>query len=367
MEIEFERLGVLRAAGLGFLASIGLALFVGLGSWRLGLVRDPLLIAIILLATSLGLVIPVLRDAGQIATPFGQLVVAAASIADFGAVILLSLLFSETSTSVAGKVVLLAGFASVAIAVVFAVMRVERSMRLTAVLLRLQDTTAQIRVRGALLLLMALVALARQLGLEVILAAFLAGAVLRLVDRDELATHPHFKTKLDGMGFGFFIPVFFVASGIQFKLGALFANVSTLAHVPLFLAGLLAVRGLPALVYRPLLQNRQIAAAGLLQATSLPFVVAASQIGTQVGLLTPANGAALVTAGLVSVLAFPLLALTILRGSAERNREGLLLGQPDAGRAPGVEVDRVVALHDPQDNALAPRAAENQPRRPGES
>jgi Kef-type K+ transport system membrane component KefB len=255
--------------------------------------------------------VPVLKDSGRISSGFGQLVIAAASIADFGAVILLSLLFSRESASTTAQLILLGGFLVASVAVVVALLGVERSMRLTAVLVRLQDTTAQIRVRGAVLLLVGFVALAERLGLEVILGAFLAGAALTLVDRDRAMTHPQFRTKLEAAGYGIFVPVFFVASGLAFDLDALLE--SGVAKVPLFLAALLAVRGLPALLYR--LPRRETAVAALLQATSLPFIVAASMIGLELKLVDEATAAALVAAGLLSVLLFPLAALTLLRNA----------------------------------------------------
>ena len=127
-----------------------------------------------------------------------------------------------------------------------------------------------------------------------------------------------FRLKLEAAGFGIFIPTFFVASGIQYDGGALFQSASTVARVPLFLVALLLVRGLPAFVYRPAIGTRRTVVAALLQATSLPFIVAASMIGMELGLLTRATGAALIAAGLLSVLAFPLLALTILRAGERR-------------------------------------------------
>jgi Kef-type K+ transport system membrane component KefB len=126
-------------------------------------------------------------------------------------------------------------------------------------------------------------------------------------------THPHFRTKLEGIGYGFLVPVFFVSSGLQFDLHALTSKVSTLLLVPIFAAALLIVRGVPALMYRPVVGNRRAAAAALLQATSLPFIVAAVRIGMDLGLVRPGTGAALVAAGLLSVLVFPLAALSLLR------------------------------------------------------
>src|SRR6266404_838780 len=315
LEVDLQRLRgrLLTYVGLAFLASSGLALLVGYGLYVAGQVVSPLLIAIILVATGLGIVIPVLKDAGESDSDFGQLVIAGAMLAEFGSIILLSLFFSREATNTTTKLVLLGGFVLLAAGFAFVVLHLERSTRIAAVLLRLQDTTAQIRVRGAFMLLVAFAALAAVLGLETILGAFVAGVILRLVDRDRMMTHPAFRQKLEAIGFGVFIPVFFVTSGIQFDLAALISSPLTMLRVPIFLAALLLVRGLPALLYRPLVGSRRSVVAGLLQATSLTFIVAASQIGMQLGLIAKATGAALIGAGLLSVLLFPLLALTLLR------------------------------------------------------
>jgi Kef-type K+ transport system membrane component KefB len=314
LEIEFEKLRgpVLRLTALGFVASFGIAVIVSLGLSAGGLVDTPLLVAIILCATSLGVLVPVLKDAGEISSTFGQLIIAAASIADFGAIILLSIFFSGEGGT--GATLLLLGALFLLAVAVFVVVRgAEASARLRASLVRLQDTTAQIRVRAALVLMVGFAAIAEQLGLEVILGTFIAGAIVALVDRDEVMTHPDFRPKLEAVGFGFFIPAFFVTSGVRFDLEALTASASNLLMVPIFLAALVAVRGLPALAYRSVLDGRRMAIAGLLQATSLPFIVAATAIGLELGLIDPATSAALIGAGLLSVLLFPLCGLVLLR------------------------------------------------------
>src|SRR5881275_2263333 len=214
-------------------------------------------------AASLGVVIPVLKDAGESSTQFGQIVLAGASIADVATIVLLSLFFSGHSSGLGAKLSLLGAFVAFATAIGLVVLGAERSMRLSGTLLRLQDTTAQIRVRGAFVMLVGFVVLAEKFGLEAILGAFMAGAVLKLVDRDQAMTHTHFRQKLAEAGFGIFVPFFFVASGLKFDGSALFAKSSTLALVPIFVALLLAARALPALLYRPLLDGRHIAAAGL--------------------------------------------------------------------------------------------------------
>ena len=125
-------------------------------------------------------------------------------------------------------------------------------------------------------------------------------------------THPQFRSKLEAVGFGVFIPVFFVASGLRFDLSALFASASTVARVPLFLIAIYLARGLPAIVYVRLLPSRSVIAV-VLQATSLTFVVTATQIGLQLGAVTQATAAGLVAAGLLSVVISPALALVLLR------------------------------------------------------
>ena len=314
LEIEFEKLRgqVLRITLLGFALSFAIALVVSLGLEAGGLVDTPLLVAIILCATSLGVLVPVLKDSGEISSTFGQLIIAAASIADFGAIILLTIFFSGEGGT--GSTLLLLGALFLLAATVLVVVRgAEHSMRIRADLLRLQDTTAQIRVRAALVLLVGFAALAETLGLEAILGAFIAGAIVSLADRDEVMTHPDFRRKLEAVGFGFFIPAFFVTSGVRFDLDALTASASSLLMVPIFLLALLAARGLPAIVYRGALDARHTAIAGLMQATSLPFIVAATAIGMELDLIDAAASAALIGAGLLSVVLFPLGGLLLLR------------------------------------------------------
>jgi Kef-type K+ transport system membrane component KefB len=324
LEVDLERLRgrTLRVAGIGFVVSFLIAIVAGLALQAGDFVDSPLFVAIVLVSTSLGVVVPVLKDADEIGSDFGQLVIAAASIADFGAIILLTLFFSgDPSTGTPTKLILLGGFILLVGALGLALRRAERSTRISNVLLRLQDTTAQIRIRGAFVLLVGFAALAEQLGLETILGAFAAGALLSLIDRDEAMTHPQFRLKLEAVGFGVFIPVFFVTSGLRFDLDALFSSASTLAQVPLFLAALLLVRGLPAWIYRQLIDGRQTIVAALLQATSLPFIVAATMIGLELDLVSEASAAALIAAGLLSVIVFPATGLALLqRGeAAEKN------------------------------------------------
>ena len=320
LEVEFQKLRgrVLTLAGGGFLLSFAIAVAAGLALKAGGFVSQPLFAAIVLSATSLGIIVPLLKDARESSSSFGQLVIAAASIADFGAVILLTLFFSREATGTTEKILLLASFFVLAVVTGFAVAGAERLTLVHGAVRRLAHTTAQIRVRGAFVLMIAFAALAQGLGLEVILGTVVAGAILKLADRDEMMLHPEFRSKLEAVGYGVFIPVFFVASGLRFDLGALFSSADTVARVPIFLAALLVVRGLPALLYRGDIGGRMAAAAGLLQATSLPFIVAATQIGLDLDVVTEANAAAFIAAGLLSVLIFPITALSLLPSTETR-------------------------------------------------
>lgn len=313
LEVDLHRLhGRLLATALaGFGITLVLALGVAGGLTAVGWVSDPLIVGTALSATGLGLIVPVLKDAGRVDTEVGQTTIAGSSVADFGAVLLLSFLFSMSAGGTGSRLALLIGFGVLTAVAALALLRTRMSMRVGDLLLRLQDTTAEIRVRLAVLLLMVFVVLAERFGLESILGAFVAGALLGILDKDS-ESHPHFRSKLEAIGYGFLVPVFFVASGLRLDLTGLVEDAAALLRVPLFLLALLIVRGVPAVLYVPAVGRRPAVAAALLQATSLPFIVAATQIGVEIGQLSPVNAAALVCAGLLSVLVFPPTALALL-------------------------------------------------------
>ncbi|MGY1636986.1 cation:proton antiporter [Geodermatophilus sp. SYSU D00742] len=313
LEIDLRDLRgrLLAVTGLGYAVGLVLAVPVGVGAQAAGWTSAPLFLALALTATSLGLIVPVLKDAGRAGDAVGRTVIAAASVADFAAIVLLSLLFSSAGGGAGTTAAVLTGFGILVVVLALGAGRVRMSLRVGDVLVRLQDTTAEIRIRLVVLVLIAFVALAERLGLETILGAFLAGALVGLVDRDS-SSHPRFRAKLDAIGYGFLVPVFFVSSGVRLDLRGLLEEPTALLQVPVFLLALLVVRGLPAVLYRRSLGRAGSLAAGLLQATSLPFLVTTAQIGEETGRLSPTTAAALVFAGLLSVLVFPAVALRVL-------------------------------------------------------
>jgi Kef-type K+ transport system membrane component KefB len=306
--------GLLGIIVVGYIASLLIGYAAGWALDGAGWIEDPELLAVTLSATSLGLVVAVLKDAELLSTALARVTIAAASLADFAAVVLLSILFSTDGRSAASKLVLLALFAVLVAVVVAAVAMSARNMRIASTVVRLQDGTAAIRVRAAVLLMVAFVVLAEKVGLESILGAFLAGAAVAALDRDS-TSHPHFRLKLESLGYGFLVPVFFVSSGMRLDVGGLLDTPRDLLRVPVFAVALLAARGLPALLFRRRLGRSATLAAGLLLATSLPFIVTATQIGMLTGRMSETTGTALVCAGLLSVLVFPVVAVAAARAA----------------------------------------------------
>jgi Kef-type K+ transport system membrane component KefB len=307
LEIDIERLrGPLgRLAVSAFAVSAGLGLLCGYAFGLTGQQEQPLLLAIVLMSTSAGLLLPLLKDAGEDTTAFGQLIMTAAALAEIVPIMLLSLFFSAAAKTPEEQLVSLAIFIAMVALSGMALARVRRLDRLERLLNHLEDRSGQLRVRASLTLALAFGTLAYRFGFASILGAFAAGLLVRLVDLSGRAPHPQFQTKLEGIGFGFLIPIFFIATGVAFPLRALLANPAALAEVPLFLAALLLVRGLPALLYVRFAGRRRAEAAGLLQATTLTFVIVATQIGLAAGKITPTAAGSLLAAGLLSAVIFP--------------------------------------------------------------
>lgn len=318
LEIDVDRLRgpLARLAGTAFGISAALGLFCAFLFWVGGLGGQPLLLAIILMSTSAGLLLPLLKDAGEAATEFGQLVMTGAAIAEIVPILLLSLFFSAASKSTADQLVSLAIFLALLVLIGLALTRVRRLRGLDRLLDRLEERSGQLRVRAALTLALACGVLAYRFGFASILGAFAAGLLVHLVEVSGREPNRQFLTKLEGIGFGFLIPIFFISTGVAFQLKDLLSHPTALAEVPLFLVALLVVRGLPAVLYRRVMDTRHAAAAGLLEATTLTFVIVATEIGRETGKISPTVAAALVAAGLLSAALFPAGAVPLLARAA---------------------------------------------------
>ncbi|MFJ2190469.1 cation:proton antiporter [Kitasatospora sp. NPDC087861] len=322
-EIDFAKLrgGPLKRAGTAWLVSIVLALGVG------ALVnRDPLngaFAGLALTTTALGTILPILRDSGELPTPFGSLVMATGAVGEFGPIIAIAVLLSGNSP--ARTAVILGAFAVITAVAVLGARR-PRPAWATRLIERTLRTSGQFAIRAVILVLAVMVAAAVWLDLDMLLGAFTAGAISRLLLSDiRQAEEEVIEAKLESIGFGFLVPVFFVVSGMNFDLTALLVDPGTLLLVPVFLLLLLVVRGLPAGLLAPAgLGRRDRAALGLYGATALPLVVVITTIEVDDGHLPSSTAAALVGAGILSVLAFPL--------AAQRVRGGVRPPAPEPGR-----------------------------------
>jgi Kef-type K+ transport system membrane component KefB len=322
-EIDLRRFDrrVLSLAGRAFVVSAVLAVLFAYALQFGDQVKDGLLVGITLMATALGVLVPILKDAGQTETDFGRLIMAAGSLAELAPLVLLSVFFSASSANPSVELALLAGFIGFTVVVVVVTQRVRGWGPLRDVVHRLESTSSQLRLRMAITFALAFAVAAEHFGLATILGAFLAGVIVRRTD-EAPAAQELFQTKLEAIGFGFLIPVFFVSTGVGLDISALFSSSRALALVPVFLVAMLVVRGAPAVLYVRAFGRTRAGAAGFMQATSLTFIVVATVIGVETGHQRPSTAVALVVAGLLSVVIYPPIALRMLRSAIDHQAPG---------------------------------------------
>ena len=310
-EIEFGRIRgtpVRRALGswagsllLGLACGALLAVLLGGG------IQAALVFGLALVTTALGTILPIVRDSGVLPSRYGAMIMAVGAVGEFGPIILVTLLLSG-QRPVHVTVVLL-GFSMVAVVAAAAAAR-PLPDRMARLLTETLATSTQFAVRLSVLVVLTMVWLATELHLDLVLGAFAAGIVIRLVlasvSRREAAV---VESKLEGIGFGMLIPFFFVTTGVRFDLESLLDSPAALALLPAGLLGFLLVRGFPvAIAFRRELPRPELTGLSLYAATALPMVVVVIGIGVDNGWLSPASGAGLVGAAMLSVLAFPLVA-----------------------------------------------------------
>jgi Kef-type K+ transport system membrane component KefB len=325
-EIDFPAIAgrPLRRASLGWLFSLVFAIV--LATLIAGSIVPGVYIGIALTSTALGTLMPVLRDAGEMHTPFGRVVTAIGAVGEFGPLLAISLFLSGRKPLSAALVLI--GFAVIAGAAIWFASRGghERFHRLVRATLH---TSGQFAVRFVVCVIAALVGLSIALGLDMLLGAFAAGVLCRiLLSGAKPEDAHHIESKLEAVAFGVLVPVFFINTGIGFNLKALLGDPRALILLPIFLVLLLLLRGVPAsFLVPPGSTFRDRAALTLFSATGLPIIVAVTAIGVREHDLQVGTATALVGAGMLSVLLFPLIALTLRRKSADG---GVRPSDPDA-------------------------------------
>lgn len=309
IDVTVMRQGHAGLAVGSWLTSAVLALVVGVILHTSGLVLDSVVVALCLTTTALTTLLPVLRDAAVLDTPFGPVILSVGAIGEFGPVVAVALLLTQRDARLTALLLALFVF----IAVVASLLAVQVHPPTFVLLLRRHlHSTAQLPVRIAMLLVILLVYLALRLSLDVLLGAFAAGVVVRLFIRGE--DRQQVSSKLEAIGFGFLIPIFFIESGITFDLHALIHRPKVLLLVPVFALLFLFTRGLPTLLFfRRVLSRAQTQGLAILASTGLPLILVITTIGVDEHKMKPQNAAALVAAGMLSVLVYPILGLRRLR------------------------------------------------------
>lgn len=311
MEIDFGKIRgrPLSLALGGWAASLALALMaVGLLPVIPG-VHAPMMVAIALTTTGLGVLLPILRDGGQLETAFGRMVMAAGTLGEIGPVIVVALALSERYTTWQAFGLLLVFLALVVLAAAVGVG--ARPPRLLALLERTLQSSTQLPVRLALLIIAAFLTLAQELGFERILGAFAAGMIVGVATRGP--DGEPFRVKIDAVCFGWLTPFFFIGTGMNFDLGSLTRETETMLLAPIFLLLFLLVRGLPVLLYRrdlPLPEQLPFALSS--SVASLGMVVVITHLGMQANVMNPNIAQALIAAALLSMLVFPTVAGVLL-------------------------------------------------------
>jgi Kef-type K+ transport system membrane component KefB len=308
-EIDFERIKgrPLALGALGWLLSIALAYGIGGALAAAGVVVSFLYTGSAMATTAIGTLIPILRDNGELKTKFGTYLLAAGGAGEFGPILLVTLVLSTGQPL--HEAAVLIGF--VALAIALALVSVRLAWRGWPALERTFEASSQLAVRLTVVLVFGLVLLANDLGLDVLLGGFVAGMIVRLALKGrELSV---FESKLTAVGFGFFVPFFFVTSGIEFDLEAL-GSLEALLKLALFFVLFLVVRGTPALLlYRGVLKARDRAALAFYSATELPLVVAITTIAVEGDHMKTSTAAGLVGAAMLSTLVYPFVGLALRR------------------------------------------------------
>jgi Kef-type K+ transport system membrane component KefB len=317
----------------GWLISAALAVGVAAGLTAAGYIRDYVPVGLALTTTALGTLLPILRDNDMLVGRFGRDVFAAGAVGELFPILIIAVFLTRRGHFIALASVALVGVLAVALT---AVPWLTGHRVVQRIVQEGQDETAQVTLRGAMVLLFVLLAVASRFGLDAVLGALLAGMVLRGWARRSNMDIVGLEHKFDAVGYGIFIPIFFVSSGMSLDLKSIAMDPLRLL---VFLALLLVVRGLPSLlIYRRVLPARQRVEMTFITATTLPLLIALVDIGQQDGVMLPATAAALVGAGVLSVLLYPLIAVTLHRsapltpaGAGIISEENGSQGQPAAG------------------------------------
>lgn len=315
-------LRTLPMAGMIFVGTLTLGFLGGLSLFRFGVVQNPLLMGLILSTTSLGVVVPVLKEEGLIESKYGQAMLVNASIADFATLLLLTIVIAINSRGLTLELLLIPVLLLVFLFAAQAARRVARLGFLQRFVRELSHATSQIRVRMSFALMVAWVVLAEALGVELILGAFLAGAIVALITDSESSPA---RVKLDAIGYGFFIPIFFIMVGVGFDLQSLITSSSALLLVGALIVSAFVVKALPSVLLRSVYSTRNTIAAGVLLSSRLSLIIAAAAIALDIGAISEMVNSAVILLAIVSCTSAPIVFRRIYERPEDEEPYGIIL------------------------------------------
>jgi Kef-type K+ transport system membrane component KefB len=314
VEVVEERVArrELRLGTSGWVVSLLIALPVGFVLQQAGMDAEWWLLAVALCTTALGTLVPILSDAKLLSSPFGSAALGTGVAGEFWPIIFISVFLTGVYGALT-EILLLIAFGTVVMLTATAVLR-ARPPRVVRVLQETVHTSGQTAVRASILLLATLVFIASDAGFEYVLGAFAAGLVVGLA-LDSPEGHV-VRLRLEGIGFGFVIPIYFVVTGMNFDLDSLL-TATGLGLGVLFLALFLVIRGASALLWVRDLGSRELVGLALCGATGLPLIAAIVGIGEERSAISNGVGASLIGAGMISVLVYPFVATKLVAPPAE--------------------------------------------------
>ena len=334
-----KRKSPMLLAGLSFVLTILFAGGIGFWLTSAGFVQDPWMMTLILSTTSLGIVVPVLKEKKMSSTSLGQTILLSALLADFLTMFLITVYIAFRSTGLSLNILLI-GLLFVPVVLLYQLG--ERHLRRPIVqrlIEELADATSQIKVRGAFALMIAFVVLAELIGAELILGAFLGGVLASLISEpnDEKIRH-----KLDAIGFGFFIPLFFVNVGVQFDLQAFLTNPAAWVLLPILLVAAFAIKIVSALAFKFAYSWKETISTGLLLSSRLSLIIAASAIGLKMEVISESTNAAIILIAALTAMLAPLGFNSLMAGADEKKKRAkLIYGDSELA----VQVGRELRLH----------------------
>lgn len=312
LEIE---LGAVRGLPImialaGWVACITASFAMAFAAYRLGIVNAWIVVGLALSTTALGVLVPILRDSGRLDSEFGRYALAVGAVGELGPIVLMSFLLSRQHDTALQSVLVMA-FLAIVLVAAWALVRGVADPPVLRLLRRTLTQASQLPVRVVILLLAALIMTAENLGIDFALGAIAAGMIVKLATQDcnhsELLHH-----KLDAIGFGFLVPVFFVSSGMKLDIAAVFGSVHGQVLTATLLGALLVARVPLMLMARPLGSARDSIALGFYGATTLSLIVAITDIAVKSGAMTEVEVGPLVVAGVLSVVLYPIVASALL-------------------------------------------------------